>query len=376
MSAAPLPVSTPWCADTPEAAARRGTAPVPLPAPPHPSVAVIVLNWNGGSDTLACLESLGKLDYPNARVMVVDNGSTDDSVEAIRRRHPDIRLMENGANLGFAGGNNPGIQAALDEGYEYVLLLNNDTVVDSALVTAFVEAAQAHPRAGVFGAKILCLSEPQRLWHAGGYWNDDWLNFVTHGAGEIDQGQFDTPRQVDWVVGCAFFVRASVFRELGLLAPAFFLNFEEIDFCSRARRHGYACQYVPRARLWHRVSASMGGETSPMRVYFNTRNRLLWARRNTRPGLRWRIYAMVTRYLWHRVAPALRGRRVSRPWSLRKWLWSIAHASSSPETRAMYCGWRDFWLGRFGDCPVEIRALSARGPGEPSGCATPTGPST
>lgn len=321
-------------------------------------VAIVVLNWNGRADTLDCLDSLVRLCTPGCRVIAADNGSGDSSVAAIRRAHPGIDVLENGANLGFAAGNNTAIRRALDAGAEFVFLLNNDTVVDPSIVDAFIEAAARMPQAGVFGAKIYYHADPQRLWYAGGYWDEKTLSFNEHGAGEIDEGQYDELTETDWVIGCAMFVRAEVFRKVGLLEPKFFLNNEEVDFCSRVRRAGYTCAYVPQAKLWHKVSVSFGGEDSPLKEYFSARNRLLWAQRNAPVGVRWRIYARSMLALVRRYARPLLGRTVVGALTPKAWWWAVRAAFADPRNRAASMGVRDFWLRRFGDCPDKVRDLA------------------
>ena len=151
-----------------------------------PRVDVIVLNWNGCNDTLACLISLARIDYENFRVVVVDNGSTDHSIESIRRIFPAVKIIENGANLGFASGNNRGIAEALLSDVDYVLLLNNDTEVDPGILHALVAAAEKMLEAGIFGPKIYYHSHKDKLWYAGGYWDAHTLTFGERGAGVLD----------------------------------------------------------------------------------------------------------------------------------------------------------------------------------------------
>ena len=333
------------------------SAHTPTPSP-APMVHIIILNWNGREDTLGCLESVSRINHPNLKVIVADNGSTDGALEAIKLRFPWVQRVDNGANLGFAGGNNSAVKLALDAGADFVLLLNNDTIVDPGMVSGFVEAAGRMPRAGIFGAKIYFHADPKRLWYAGGYWNEHTLSFNEHGAGEIDRGQFDALTETEWVIGCAMFVRADVFRKIGLLEHKFFLNNEEIDFCSRAKRAGIACAYVPDARLWHKVSASFGGEDSPLKEYFSARNRLLWAQRNAGLGLRWRIYASSARSLMRRFVGPMLGRTVSGAASPRTWWWSVRAAFVDPRNRSAALGFRDFWLRRFGDCPESVRSMT------------------
>lgn len=323
-----------------------------------PAIQIILLNWNGRDDTLACLESLRQLDYPAYHVILADNGSSDGSVAAIREAFPEVEIIENGANLGFAEGNNRGIARALESNAEFILLLNNDTVVDPGMLTALVQAAERMPRGGVYGPKIYFFDEPNKLWYAGGYWDARTLSFGEHGAGEEDRGQFDTLAETDWVIGCAMFVRAEVFRAVGMLEPSYFLNNEEIDFCSRVRRAGHPCVYVPHARMWHKISVSFGGEHSPMKEYFSARNRLLWAQRNATWPLRLRIHLSSTRQLVQRFLAPLLGYRVPTPFTLKDWWWTINEAFRDPRNRAYFLGFRDFWLGRFGNCPEVVRVLA------------------
>lgn len=324
----------------------------------QPRVDVIVLNWNGRNDTLECLKSLKKCQYANFAIRLVDNGSSDQSVSTVRDLFHDVVITENGSNLGFAEGNNKGILESLRSNVDFILLLNNDTTVDPELLTALVDAADRFPQAGVFGAKMYYYSDPKRLWYAGGYWDAGSLSFNEYGSGEIDSGQYDTAQETEWVIGCAMFVRAEVFRKIGLLEPKFFLNNEEIDFCSRAKRAGFACVYVPQARLWHKISVSFGGEDSPLKVYFSSRNRLLWARRNASLALRLRIYADSTQGLLRRFSGPLLGRSISSEFTPKRWWWSLRAALADPRNKAAALGFRDFWLGRFGDCPEHVRALA------------------
>jgi len=324
----------------------------------QPLVFIVILNWNGREDTLACLESVSAINYRNYRILVADNGSDDGSIEAIRRTYPDVEIIANGANLGFAEGNNRAIARAIELSAEFVLLLNNDTVVDSTILAAFLYASVRMPEFGVFGAKIYHFDDKQLIWYAGGYWDDRTLSFNEFGAGQIDRGQFDELRETEWVIGCAMFIRAEVFAKVGLLESSFFLNNEEIDFCSRAKRAGLKCAYVPEARLWHKISASFGGEDSPLKVYFSSRNRLLWAKRNAALTLRLRIYADSSMSLICRFARPLLGRGIGGPLTPRSWWWALHSAVRDPRNRAAALGVMDFWRGRFGNCPDAVRTLA------------------
>lgn len=330
-----------------------------------PRISIIVLNWNGKQDTLECLASVAKINYPNYETIVVDNGSADDSVPTIRRLFPALQLIETAKNLGFAEGNNVGIRRALAANSAYVLLLNNDTTVDAEILNAFVDAARAHPAGGLFGAKIYFYSDPNRLWYAGGDWDSKHLRFLQIGDGELDCGQHDNLVETRFVIGCAMFISATVLDRVGLLEKDYFLNYEEIDFCSRVQHAGFGVFYVPSAKLWHKISASFGGEDSPLKVYFTYRNRLLWAKRNVALGLRLRIHAAVYAVLIASVRRALSDsgdsgiadgsvrydQRIKNLW------WRLRGIRRSPYMRAWGLGIRDYWLGHFGECPAALWEL-------------------
>lgn len=324
-----------------------------------PLVVIIVLNWNGKNDTLECLESLETTDYLNYRIIAVDNGSTDGSVTAIRARFPQITVLETGANLGFAEGNNAGIRHALNQRADYVFLLNNDTVVDRGLISTLVEAAEAYPAGGVFGPKIYYHAEPSRIWYAGGVWNEEKKYFEQRGDGETDLGQYETPGSTEFIIGCAMFIPAKIFEKIGMLEPRFFLNYEEIDFCTRIKAAGLENIYVPRAKLWHKVSASFGGEDSPLKIYFTFRNRLLWAERNLpwrrAIGIHLSIYGGFKRRFMTPISHGMAG----QPF-LKGSLWALASAFRNPGNQAWLKGIRDYWLRRFGNCPKDVWRLQQR----------------
>jgi GT2 family glycosyltransferase len=252
-----------------------------------PRVAVIVLNWNGGQDTLDCLASLRQMDYPCFDVLVVDNSSTDGSIEAIRESFPEVSLIETGANLGFTGGNNVGMRHALDRGVDYVLLLNNDTEVAVDLLTCLVDAVEAEPGVGVAGPLIYYYDQPAIVWSAGGAVDRRRGQTRMVGLGEPDSGQYgSTPREVDFVSGCALLTRRSVLEQIGLLDERFFAYYEEVEWCLRARRAGYRIINVPGAKVWHKISPKQRA-SSPMVHYYMTRNRLLFL---SSAGLGWRAW--------------------------------------------------------------------------------------
>ena len=205
----------------------------------HPKIIIIVLNWNGRDDTLECIDSIQQIDYPDFSTVVVDNGSSDDSVNSIKKRFPDVIVLETGENLGFAAGNNVGMRYALEHGADFILLLNNDTVVDSQLLKNFMKAAESVRDGGIFGAKIYYFTEPDKIWYAGGKWIEKTQCFDHVGLNETDNGTaFNAITETDYACGCALLVRAEVLKNIGLLDERFFLIFEETDLCYRGKRAG------------------------------------------------------------------------------------------------------------------------------------------
>lgn len=293
-----------------------------------PKTYVVLVNWNGWADTVACLESLDPLTYPDATVLVVDNGSTDDSVARISAARPGVRLIETGANLGFAGGNNVAIRTALDEGADYVWLLNNDTVVEPDALTALVDALEKDPMAGAAGSKITYFDRPGVLWYAGGDFGTDGLAHH-RGLDETDTGAYDTLGETEVITGCSLLLRASVLEQVGLMRDEYFLYWEETDLDWRIRAAGHRLLYVPGSVVRHKVAASLGDTWAPAQTEYLARNMLHFYRLN-RPD---RLPGVLARLLWTGVKHLLRGR------------WALA--------RSTFSGVWLFWRGRFG--PIERR---------------------
>lgn len=230
--------------------------------PDFPLVYVIVLSWNGKNDTLECLASLQQLTYPNARIVVVDNASSDGTGGAIRSAFPNIELIVNTSNLRFAGGNNVGIRRALERGAEYVLMLNNDTVVDPEFLSRLIGAAETNRQIGIVGPKIYYFGDPKRIWFAGGLikW---WRGRVTHtGIREVDSGKYDVTMDVDYITGCCMLIKREVIETIGMLDERYYIYGEDVDLCVRASRLGYKSVYVPSSRVWHKLSVSTKGHLS------------------------------------------------------------------------------------------------------------------
>jgi len=225
-------------------------------------VAVIVVNWNGRDDTLECLSSVGKVAGTGLSVIVVDNGSTDGSAQAIRERFPAVTLIETGRNLRFAGGNNTGIRLALEQGADAVILLNNDTVVQPDLADVLTTRLRSDPGIGMVSPKICYYQRPQIIWFAGARIRF-WRGTMEHiGIRETDRGQFNVTRESDYATGCCVMVSRTVLEAVGLLDESYFMYAEDTDWSIRARRSGYRVVYEPGTTVLHKISASAGGNLS------------------------------------------------------------------------------------------------------------------
>jgi GT2 family glycosyltransferase len=228
----------------------------------NPLVYIIVLTWNGKKDTLECLSSLKQLVYPNYRVLVVDNASVDGSTEQVKSQFPDVELIVNKDNFRFAGGNNVGIEYALSKNADYILLLNNDTIVDPNFITELVTTAESDSQIGIVGPKMYYYTDPKRIWYAGGKieWWKGWISHI--GIREIDNEQYCQTKETDFISGCCVLVKREVVETIGILDTAYYIYGEDVDWCIRAFRAGYRLIFEPRAKIWHKLSVSTGGHLS------------------------------------------------------------------------------------------------------------------
>jgi GT2 family glycosyltransferase len=261
--------------------------------PKDPLVTVVVLNWNLPAETMACVSSLLAGDYQHQRILVVDNGSTDDSVLQLRHCFGDrVTIVETGTNLYYAGGNNVGIEWALAAGADYILILNNDTVVAPDMVSRLVRTASDHPEAGILAPMICFGHDRSRIWALGSR-RHRWLPMPRDvGRGEIDQGQYTVPLEVDYVTGCAMMVRRAVFNQAGLFDPSYRMYYEDADLCARAQSAGFRLLVEPRAKMWHMVSVSAGRQAATTR-YQRTRYRARFYRQHPHGPFPWLTLAVL-----------------------------------------------------------------------------------
>jgi GT2 family glycosyltransferase len=232
-----------------------------------PPVTLIIVAWNQLEKTLACLESLAALDYPETAVLLVDNGSTPPLAEPVQARFPAVRVLRLESNTGFAGGYNAGLRQAMTEDVDLVMLLNNDTLVAPDALGHLVAEAESAPGIGLVTAKIYYAADPQRIWTVGNNLNV-FLDITDGGDKQLDTGQWSAARDVDFAPFCGILIKREVIETVGYLDEGFFLYYEDMDYCRRARQAGYRIRLQPDAHIWHDVSASTGGQESPLKRYW------------------------------------------------------------------------------------------------------------
>lgn len=207
-----------------------------------PLVSIITVNYNHSETTMELIESLSNISYPNIEIIVVDNASPNDNPKLIKERYPRINLVESVLNYGFAGGNNLGIMRARGE---YILMLNNDTVVEPDFLEPLVKKFQEHPELGAVSPKIRYYDNKNIIQFAGFTEINKWtIRNKTIGKDEVDIGQYNTDRETAYTHGAAMMVPMKVIKQVGMMSYDFFLYYEEADWCLRIRKAGYKIQYV------------------------------------------------------------------------------------------------------------------------------------
>ncbi len=243
----------------------------------YPLVSIVSVNYNHSEATSEMLDSLERISYPNIEVIVVDNASPDDDPTKLKEKHPNLILIENPINYGFAAGNNFGIMRARGK---YVLFLNNDTVVKVDFLEPLVKKMEENPNIGAVSPKIRFYYEPEQIQYAG----YTTINPVTTrnfaiGFKEFDKGQYDEDKPTAYAHGAAMMIPMEVIRKIGMMSYTFFLYYEEADWCERIKKAGYEIHYVHNSLVMHKESVSTGKQ-SPMKIYYQNRNRIVFMRRN------------------------------------------------------------------------------------------------
>jgi GT2 family glycosyltransferase len=255
---------------------------------PAPLVMILTLNWNRPADTLACLASAAAQTHPNCLLMVVDNGSSDDSLAQIGRAYPSALIIASPRNLGFAAGANLGLRAALEQGADYVFLVNNDTFFAADCVAQLL--ARAAPGLGLLSPLIYYADPPTLPWSLGGRLNPITYEMDGDRPGERAAALARAERQGglrrDLIPFCAALLSRAALERVGLLDERFFMYYEDMDYSLRLRQAGLGILLVPAAKLWHKVSLSSGGSDSPGERYWMARSSVLYFRKHV-AGLRW-----------------------------------------------------------------------------------------
>jgi len=223
---------------------------------------ILVLNWMGATDTIECLISLSKVSYKQADIVVIDNGSTDDSVAQIRQAHPKVKIIELPENLLFGGGNNAGLDWAIEQQYDFVMFINNDTLVEPDFLEPLVEALDSDSTLGMVGPLICYADKPETIWYGGGL-VDLWNGIIAHRyIRQQMQAAGNTPIETDYITGCCLMMPVAVAEQLQGFDPYFTMYGEDVDLSLRCRARGYSLGFIPESKMYHKVSASMGGEFS------------------------------------------------------------------------------------------------------------------
>ncbi|MDN3669269.1 glycosyltransferase family 2 protein [Echinicola jeungdonensis] len=245
------------------------------------SVAIIILNWNGYDFTRACLKSLEEVTFKEFEIILVDNASIDGSLDKIKNEFEDITILKNKKNLGFTGGNNVAIQYALQKGFDYVMLLNNDTLVEKRFLEPLYQTLEKDSQLGAVQPLMYFLNEREKLWNGGGRFNS-W----TGASISIKQApNYQFPYYTDWITGCCIMVRTEVIRKVGVLNDRYFAYFEDVDWSLRMRKAGFSLQVVPGSIIYHEAAGSSKtkkkgkeGFLNPKAHYLNARNQLFQIR--------------------------------------------------------------------------------------------------
>jgi len=293
-----------------------------------PLVGVVIVNWNGLADTLECLASLQKDAYAHKCIIVVDNGSTDDSAARIAAAFPQATLLQTGANLGFTGGNNAGIRQALALGCDFVFLLNNDTTVEPGAISELVKVASSDAHWGILTPVIHYFDHPDEVWF-GGSSLDLARGQAVHDNSRI-LSRDAPPSPLPWTTGCAMFLRADLIRQLEGFDDRFFLLWEDVDLSLRARAAHFSIGLVPAARIYHKVSRSIQG-IAARSTYYYLRNHLLLLSKHGGRGRLATIFA--------RCREAVRQRRRGQP---------------GDQFRAIFMATRDALLHRYGPLAANV----------------------
>jgi GT2 family glycosyltransferase len=280
----------------------------------EPLVYAIVLAWNEKHHTLESLESVLAMDYPNQRIVVVDNGSIDGTSEDVRARFPNVEIVRVEQNIGIAGGYNLGIHHALAQSAEYILILNNDILVAPDMLTELLRAARQHPDAGLLMPKIYhYYGNQNRIWCAGARWRKFPPGVKMIGTDALDSPAWESVKAVEFAPSCALLIPRQVLEKAGVFDPSYFFYQSDWDFSARVRKGGYSILFIPTAKMWHKVSITTQKSHRPARYWFTMGSGsfafyLDYASKAVLVGYSiWFILREMVKLKWRRIAPFLAG---------------------------------------------------------------------
>lgn len=253
----------------------------------HEPVCIITTAWNQVDKTMACLETISAQDYPELSILVIDNGSTDDTVKQVSEKYPQARIISLPENLGPTRGYNVGFRQALADNFNLIFLVNNDTLLAPDCVGLLAREAMSSSDIGLLMPKIYYADDPRRIWSVGG-WENPWnMEVERPGEDKIDNGEWEEAVDIDDAPFCAVMLTRNLFETIGLPDEDYFLYYEDRDFSRRIKEAGFRLRLVPSAHMWHAVSSSSGGSDSPNERYWMARSGILFFRKNNQMKARW-----------------------------------------------------------------------------------------
>ena len=242
-------------------------------------VYVILINYNTRNHTMECIESLNKLSYKNYRILIIDNNSKNDNFDDIKLKYSNVDLIYNDRNVGFSGANNIGIKYALENYADYILLLNNDTIVEENFLDILVEKSEKNKEVGICTGRINSYYEKNRIWYAGGDINYLKGDTKVYGFDANSDTYIDEERYCEFASGCCMLLKAEALKKVGLMNEEYFLYYEDVDYSKSYLDNGFKILYCPDSVIYHKESVSTRKYSYNYQYYF-TRNRLLFVKNN------------------------------------------------------------------------------------------------
>ncbi len=266
-----------------------------------PTLFAVTVNWNRPGDTIACVESLLEQTPAAPEIIIVDNGSTDDSVTILRQMFPQIELIPSPTNRMFGGGYNLGMRRALERGARAVFIINNDAFIAPNGLDILMRYAS--PETGLLSPMIYYASQPERIWSVGGRTHPWTLEKSDDHRNALDRGGWPEAIEQDFVTGCGMLLTRRLLETVGLFDEAFTHYYEDMDFCRRIRLAGFHIRVIPQARMWHKVALSSGGSDSVNERYWMARTSIRYFRKH---GRGWRMLVIIPNRLGSAVRTSFR----------------------------------------------------------------------